>query len=468
MKSYMPDTLRSQAILLVGAGLFLFYIFSLFLYVILSVSTATLEREEQIVDRIVTIIRLIDHASPLDRPYLAHDLSGSKFQVSIDDRPLSIASLNNNGVMVSELIIEMLVPASHLIKADYISNSAIEWSETLVQERQVASQHVASLFRIHETLLVSVDLPDDNWLNFRVSGSAWDHVFSLAAIPSLALILGTILLAGWVVTKPLNSISRLARASKDLATNIQIALPISEDGPKEIREAARAFNHMQSQIQHLLEARTEMLGAISHDFRTPLTRLRLRVEELPSEDQRNKAIRDVEEMETMIKLTLAFARDEATESYVPIDVGAMVSEITGDPNISKDKISIKHITSARVTGQPVGLRRVFTNIFENAVFYSQRVNVELRQQGKEVIVEIDDDGPGIDEALRHRVFIPFYRSEPSRNRETGGVGLGLSIAKSIVHANGGTIELFDSPMGGLRVRIIFPQSLNHKNSHDEF
>jgi signal transduction histidine kinase len=453
MNIIRPDTLRGQTILVVGVCLLAFHIASLILYIIFSASTVTVEREEQIADRIVTITRLIEHARLADWSYLAGELSGPKFQISIDKQPLADVP-DENAAEVINLITRTLGPMKHAVAADYRDYS----SESVEKQREVAIQRLTGLFRIHETLLVSVDLPDGSWLNFRVSGSAWDHIFSLSAIPSLALMaLGAIFFTAWAVNKPLKSLSHFAKASEDMGINIHAALPVSEAGPREIREAARAFNHMQTRVQRLLEARNHMLGAISHDFRTPLTRLRLRVESITSDEQRNKAISDLDEMEAMIKLTLKFARDEAAEeSRTSLDLATLIREIVAGLDTAGNRISVQTSENIHAVCQPVGIRRALTNIIENGIFYGEQIFVEMHQADDNVIINVDDDGPGIELQHREQVFTPFYRLESSRNRETGGAGLGLSIAQTIVHAHGGMIKLLDSPMGGLRVRIVLP------------
>jgi signal transduction histidine kinase len=457
MNIIRPDTLRGQTILVVGVCLLLFHVVSLLLYIVFSASTVTLEREEQIADRIVTITRLIEHARSSDRAYLASELSGSKFQISVDQYPLSPAT-DESAAKVSGLITRTLRPLDHDVTADY-RNSAINNTGNTA-ERDVAIQRLTGLFRTHETLLVSIDMPDKRWLNFRVSGSAWDHIFSLSAIPSLSLMaLATILFTAWAINKPLESLLRFARASEDMGVNILAAQPLNEEGPKEIREAARAFNQMQLRVQRLLEARNEMLGAISHDFRTPLTRLHLRAEYITDEVQREKAVRDLEEMEEMIKLTLNFARDEAAGGTREcINLAATVKQVAENLDITTDRISLSSPETANIRCQPVGMRRVLTNIIDNALFYARLVQINLHEDEVNVTVDVDDDGPGIDPAQRDSVFTPFYRLESSRNRETGGAGLGLSIAQTIVHAHGGTITLLDSPLGGLRVRVILPKA----------
>ncbi|HEX7028802.1 MAG TPA: ATP-binding protein [Gammaproteobacteria bacterium] len=457
MSLLRPETLRGQTILVVGISLLLFDVLGLVLYIIFSASTVTVEREEQVADRIATVTRLIEHARPVDRPYLARELSGSKFQVSIGQQPW-VAAADDSGAKIAGLVSKTLGPLQHVVAADYRGEAHAP--DNNQASRDVTTQRLTGLFRIHETLLVSVDLPGDNhWLNFKVSGSAWDHIFSWSAIPSLTLMaLAAMLFAAWAINKPLKSLQRFARASEDMGLNILAAQPIDEDGPKEIREAARAFNQMQSRVQRLLEARNEMLGALSHDFRTPLTRLRLRVEAIPDDTQKEKAVRDLDDMEAMIRLTLAFARDEAAGiNREPLDLAAVTREIVNNLDIAPGRVTVRTGNTVRARCQPVGIRRVLGNIIDNALFYANNVQITLYEEDQNAVIDIDDDGPGIDPQQRDKVFTPFYRLESSRNRETGGAGLGLSIAQTIVHAHGGGIKLLDSPMGGLRVRVVLPR-----------
>jgi signal transduction histidine kinase len=457
MRLPRPDSLKGQTVLVTGVCLLLFHVVSLVLYIVFSASTVTLEKEEQIADRIITITRLIEHAKPSSRAYLAGELSGQKFRISIEDSPLVEPGEAPAGTIIG-LIAGALHPVEHRIAAHY--DDPADDAAAHAHGRNVVTQRLSGMFRIHESLLVSIDLPDGgNWLNFRVSGSAWDHIFSLEAIPSLTLMtLAAILFTAWAVNRPLKSLSRFARASHDMGINILTAEPIDESGPREIREAARAFNQMLARVRRLLEARNQMLGALSHDFRTPLTRLRLRVESMTDERQKAKAVADLDEMEEMIRLTLAFARDEAAGgARETVDLAAAIRGIVEGFDDAATRVSIDTPASLAAACQPLGIRRVLANILGNALFYAGQVRIGLRGDGANILIDVDDDGPGIEPRERERVFLPFYRLESSRNRETGGAGLGLSIAQTIVHAHGGTISLLDSPMGGLRVRIVLPR-----------
>lgn len=450
------DTLKGRTILVVAIGVFLFYIVSLILYIFFSASTVTLEREAQIADRVVSITRLIEDADVTNRAYLASEVSGPKFRVSVDKHPL-INIAENRATKFTDFISVALTPSHHHITADYSSFTPAT-ADAGMQQREVASKRLLGIFRIHENLLVSVDLPDGDWLNFHISGSAWDHIFSFSIIPSLTLMaIATLMFTLWAMRKPLKSLSQFAKASEDMGLNVQGAQPLKEEGPEEIRNAARAFNQMQSRVQRLLDARNHMLGAISHDFRTPLTRLRLRVESLLDETQRKKAIGDLEEMEAMIQLTLALARDGATEeSREVVNITDLIRQVINGWASGGKKITLLLSENIHTLCQPIGMRRVLSNIIGNGVFYGSQVWVSLRCQDDSIVIDIDDDGPGIEMQERHKVFTPFYRLEASRNRETGGAGLGLWIAESIIREHGGTIELLDSEMGGLRARITLP------------
>lgn len=462
MKALRPDTLKGKTVLVLAVCLTFSHIVGLALYVIFSASTVTLEREEQIADRIMTVTRLIEHAPPPDRPYLADELTGPRFRVAVEEgRLVDPAPVAEGGSTITQLLNRTVGAKTHRIAAQYRDFPAFggDAATDTAPEREVSTQRFSSLFRIHEELLVSIDLPDGTWLNFTVSGSAWDHIWSPNIIPSVLLItVVTLLVAWWAVGRALTPLSRFARASEDLGVNVYDAPPVAEEGPREVREAAKAFNEMQRRIRSLLEARNQMLGAVSHDFRTPLTRLRLRAEAINDPDQYQKAVQDLNDMETMIAATLAFARDEAEgEGRETVDIAALIREVCADLSENPDDISLELEEGLLVECQPVSIRRVLTNVIDNAVLYGARVRVSAFANDGNVVIDADDDGPGIPPADRDKVFTPFRRLEQSRNRETGGAGLGLSIAQTIVRGHGGSIELTDSPLGGLRVRMVLPR-----------
>ncbi|WP_414532662.1 sensor histidine kinase [Magnetospirillum fulvum] len=202
-----------------------------------------------------------------------------------------------------------------------------------------------------------------------------------------------------------------------------------------------------------------MLAAISHDLKTPITRLRLRAEFIEDDEQRAKMLADLAEMEQMIASTLAFARDDAaSEPRQRLDLAAMVQGMLEDMEDMDIACSYTGPDSLVIAARPVALKRAIANLLDNAVKYGGRAGVGLASGGGEIRLTIDDDGPGIPEDSRERVFAPFFRLESSRSRDTGGTGLGLAVARAAIRAHGGDITLANRPEGGLRVTLTLPQA----------
>tara|TARA_R110002072_G_scaffold46082_1_gene127835 strand:+ start:11725 stop:13080 length:1356 start_codon:yes stop_codon:yes gene_type:complete len=444
-------SLRFQTILVVSSILVLFHAVSLGLYTLLSASSVTLEREAQIADRVVAATRLIEQAPPGDRPYLAKQLSGEWFVVSIDQAAIDSQDELESGAEITQLISRRFLPREHVVAADYV-----EPGDSL--SREITAQRSTGPFRIHENLIVSIDMPGGTWLNFKVTGSSWEHIIAPAAIPSLTLMtIGIIMIAAWAVSRPLRTLSRLAQASDEMSVSVSGASPLDESGPVEINRVARAFNHMQRRVQRSMSAQNEMLGAISHDFRTPLTRLRLRVERLEDSEQREKAINDIEEMEALIQFTLDYARDNAqSQKHEMLNCRELVNEVVGQARTPDHPIEVSIAEDLQINCHPLAMRRAITNLVSNALFYGKQVRVSGYRTESELVIEVEDDGPGIPCEKREHVFTPFYRLEQSRNRDTGGAGLGLSISQMMIHSHGGQIHLLESNLGGLKAKIVLP------------
>jgi signal transduction histidine kinase len=232
---------------------------------------------------------------------------------------------------------------------------------------------------------------------------------------------------------------------------------VPESGPKEVRDLAKAFNDMQRRIADLIRRRTQSLAAVSHDLRTPLTRLKLRAEEISDDALRNSISRDIGEMEQMIEATLSYLRGEETaEHQRPLDLTALLETIIDDARDAGHDAELVAPHHLVVDGRLIGLKRAFTNLIVNAVRFGTHVKTIAEIQGIVVKVTIDDDGPGIPDDQLAAVLEPFVRLEHSRNRETGGVGLGLTIAKSHIEADGGTLSLSNRSEGGLRAVVTLP------------
>jgi signal transduction histidine kinase len=274
-------------------------------------------------------------------------------------------------------------------------------------------------------------------------------------------LLGGIMIA-WAVRQLLRPVKTLAAAAEALGRDVANAPPMPETGPSEIVTAAVAFNTMAARVRRFVADRTFLLTAIGHDLRTPITRLKLRAEYMEDEEQRTKMLADLDEMEAMVAATLAFGRDAAsTEPVVRLDLVSLLRTILddaadGDPDHA-EALSYTGPEHLAVQARPLALKRALANLVGNGLKYGDAAAVTLHAPARGVArIDIEDRGPGIPGEEMERVFEPFHRLESSRNRETGGSGLGLSIARNILRAHGGDILLANRPGGGLRVSVMLP------------
>ena len=225
-----------------------------------------------------------------------------------------------------------------------------------------------------------------------------------------------------------------------------------------VRRVIAAFNRMQERVRRYLVERGRMLSAISHDLKTPLTRLRLRAEMLQDAEVRAKMLRDLDEMQTMVAATLDFfAAVGSDRQRQPVDVAALIDSVCEDRRDSGQALSVRGAPLAPYRADPQALRRCLENLIENAVRYGGGAEVEIADSAERLTIGIRDRGPGIPESELERVFEPFYRLEGSRNMASGGTGLGLSIARNIARWHGGDVVLENAPGGGLIAAIVLPR-----------
>ncbi len=270
-------------------------------------------------------------------------------------------------------------------------------------------------------------------------------------VVSTALILFAV--AALFMRNQVRGIRRLAAAAEAFGLGRDIP-PIRPEGATEVRQAAVAFNRMQDRIRRFLAQRTEMLAGVSHDLRTPLTRLRLALAMLPKDEAWTADVgemtEDVEEMERMIGGYLAFARGEGVEQATPVDLAAMLADVAAAARRGGGNVEVSVPDALTVSLRADAVRRAITNLVDNARRHAGRVMLSAVPRGRSVLVNVDDDGPGIAADRREDVFRPF------ESGSAGGTGLGLAIARDIVRAHGGDISLEDSPLGGLRARVRLP------------
>lgn len=264
------------------------------------------------------------------------------------------------------------------------------------------------------------------------------------------IVLIALLVARWIVSP----LKRLTAQAELLGRNLS-AVPVSEAGPVEIKQTARAFNQMQSRLKHYLSERSRMLVAVSHDLRTPITRVLLRLEMMPASDARDRSIKDLAQLSEIVNETLEFARGER-EASAPesISVASLIETCVA----LNESDNVRYVAGSDgvVLGRRTSLTRLLGNLIENAIRYGGLATVSHTADTETVTIYVDDNGPGIPDEALDQVFEPFYRVESSRNPHSGGKGLGLAIARDIARAHGGDVSLRNRVVGGVRATVTLP------------
>jgi len=297
--------------------------------------------------------------------------------------------------------------------------------------------------------------PAGGWIVVRSEPEAFPTEWELRSL--MWLVAGFLLVApaGYLFARRITApLKRFAAAADRLGRDPK-APPLTLSGPAEIGLAAKAFNEMQARLRRYIDDRTGMVGAISHDLRTPLARIRFKLERAPPE-LRDSVLRDVAQMEHMIADVLAFIRDEGQpRERERLDLLSLVECVADDAASLGADVEIDHAETVVVEGDPVGLQRLLANLIDNAVKYGAGARIEVRRRNDQAVIEIADFGPGLAPQELEKVFLPFYRTDASRNMDNGGVGLGLPIARATARAHGGDVELRSSGDGTV-ARVSLP------------
>jgi signal transduction histidine kinase len=313
--------------------------------------------------------------------------------------------------------------------------------------------------------LIRGSTPEDNRLWFYLANGdvleATIGTFKMPAFVSglwtstlLFLVASVTLLGVWAGRALSSPLSAFARAAEDFSLN-RSSEPLPENGPEEIRSAARALNRMRERVTALMNDRTRMLAAISHDLRTPITRLRLRSEYIEDPAQRTQTVRDLDQMQSMLESVLSLLRSESAARPTLVDVAALLQMVCDQFSDSGHAVHYLGPDRAAFMVRPDEIIRAVTNLVENATRFGTEVSVELLISGNQIIIDVVDDGPGIPDQKKTAMLEPFVRGEEARTMdETAGFGLGLSITQAIVTAHGGRLLLLDNEPRGLRVRLL--------------
>ncbi|HYS63238.1 MAG TPA: ATP-binding protein [Paraburkholderia sp.] len=439
-----PDTIAWRIALTVGAAI----IGVLVLTVLFSHRAGPTARETALLDRADDTVRMIDAASAIDRPRLAG--------------AVQIESIRAEWYPATSAVAQLFAAAR---PADADSDLAKWFLMNGRQRRRIffsSDDPLSDGIRFDRTqhphgYFLAVELRDSSWVVFIATHRDW----GLLQPAQLAIALGCValsilaasVLATYFLSKPIRQFAEeLRRIGGDPRAG-----PVREAGPRELRAAIAAFNALQAQLRKFVEDRTVMLAAMSHDLRTPLTKIRLRGEFIEDDDQRARLFRDVDDLQAMADSALSFFRDDYKDEEATVfDFAGLLRTITDDYGDQGQPVFYAGPDRLAFNGRPFSLRRACMNLVDNALKYGNRAELQLNCSATQIVVEVSDQGSGIPPHALEQVFAPFFRLEQSRNRTTGGMGLGLTSARAVVRAHGGDITLRNRECGGLQVSVTLP------------
>jgi signal transduction histidine kinase len=465
LSKLLPRTLFGQILLTLLGGLMLANGAGLWLVLDDRVRLSRQVRSEYAAARVAESVALIDDTAPAGRARLLRLLESPSTVLSLNEPWYERAMPVDDDFevfagKVAERIAGRYVHQVITLDRQQRPPTGAQGDAPRMRPPPPPPPFLARLLTSSKTANVSTQarLSDGSIVTFRYSPPPAAAERPLRIIGSLLLVAVAVsLLSVLVVRRLTRPLTLFTRAADGLARDLEQA-PLGVSGPREVAGAAQAFNRMQRALRALVQTRAQALAGVSHDLRLPITRVRLRLEQLPEGVVRDAIERDLAEMETLIDDTLAFLRaGDSSEAASPTRLDALVESVADDIAALGADIEVTGSVARPVTLRPTITRRCLANLMDNARRYgSGSIKVTLSASDTEARVDIDDSGPGMPEAELEHVFEPYVRLESSRARHTGGSGLGLAIARAIARAQGGDITLSVRPEGGLRASLVLP------------
>jgi len=457
----LPASLFGRTMLVLVAGLIVVQLGSMAIHLFDRGSSVYRLASLQIAAQIAQTVRILNRLHAAEREKVVQEVSGAHLRASLRRETVQVASgFSEHDRYEAEFTeeVQRQIGAPWPIRADINPHPRADGVSAGAFELWMA-RHFYFLLPEPFAIVVQVVLEDGMVVVFDVNVPQ-EPLSRFEAIVPLILLLMLVCfsLSGFLVRMTTGSLDRLSRAADAIGRNPEDA-PLADSGPSEIHRVIAAFNRMQQRVRDYLVERGRLLTAISHDLKTPITRLRLRAEMLSDGEIRAKMLRDLEEMQTMVGSTLDFFRTTATGAQrQPVDIGALIESISEDRREAGQALSVRGLAAnGPYRADPQALRRCLENLIENAVRYGGSAEIEVKDSSDRLRIAVVDRGPGIPESELERVFEPFYRLDASRNMDSGGTGLGLSIARNIARWHGGDVTLRNAPGGGLVAELALPR-----------
>ncbi len=459
MNRLWPRSLSGQMIALVLIGLSVAQVLSFVIYRVQHQSTLRSIWDQHALARLTSVVRLLADTPPALHEPIVRTASSRRLRMTLTDKSiLESTAPSHRGLRLRQQLAELTHRDRDDIRIELRQRRHHEHGSKDDDDDHHGSRRHERHRKRTTMLAVSVSLGDGRWLNMLSRARPTDRFWEWSTLLSVSLsavILSLLMI--WMVRRIASPLAHLSVAADRFGRG-EATEPIAEQGPSDVQHTIRAFNQMRSRLERFVQDRTHMLAAISHDLRTPITALRVRAELIEDLETRHRIVGTLDEMQRMTEATLAFVREEsAQEDTRLIDLAALVESLCDDLSDTGQPVSFSGPDKMPYRCRSVSLKRALGNLVENAVTYGKRARVALIEKQNGLCIEIDDEGPGIAEAEMERVFEPFVRLETSRSLETGGVGLGMAIARSIVRQHGGDITLANREAGGLRTTVWLPR-----------
>lgn len=472
--TWKPDSLRSRLILLFLGVLLLAQLLSAALHFQDRGKALQYATGFNSVQRIAGLVQVLDPLSPAQRQEVVRALDLPPLRLRLEDYPQPYPDDLDEPARaeVFHRLLHLRLGRERPIRV-YMSKLSADTEHAAAaglpppdhmgrSMQQMMRRHMGGWGKARPpafSYVVQVELRGGQWASFayrlpdELAAWPWDLLIALLILLA-AVVLVSFFAVRWL-TRPL---AHLASAADQLGKDIQQS-PLIENGPIEVRRAARAFNTMQRRLSRFVEERTRILTAVSHDLKTPVTRMRLRLEQVDDLEVREKMERDLIDMQTLVEASLDFMRGMTLEEKTrPLDINALLESLRNDAEDMGHSVTLRGQAASPYQGKPLALKRCLTNILDNAIRYGHQATIEVHDTTSELGIVVSDSGPGLPDEALGKVFEPFYRVEPSRNPETGGTGLGLSIARNIARGHGGELRLENRRDGnGLRALLFLPR-----------
>ena len=428
IKKIIPSTLIGRSIIIIFVPIIIIVLLTSFVFYQTSWSIISKRLTESVAADINVLVKLINS-----------DLTNNAINIANQDFKMKINIISDEQLLSSKFNLNSGILSNRLNQSLSNLNKKFDYD----------------LSNLEEGVLIYIQI-DDDILEINVDK---DRLYSESAFVFLLwMIFASIILffmSYFLMSRQLRPLKRLAIIAETFGRGLD-APDIKTAGAYEIRQTANAFNQMRTRIKRFLKQRTEMLAGVSHDLRTPLTRMKLQISLMKDEKAKSELEVDVNEMTSMLDSYVSFVKTESPEPIETIVINELISEIAKTVENDGFDLSIKEKKTIQTSGRQIQLKRAFNNIIDNSKRYAKKIEIILYTNEKDCVIEFNDDGEGIPRDKYEDVFKPFFTLDPSRNKLKGESGLGLTITRDIIRSHGGDVKLSESNLGGLQLKVLLP------------